>query len=231
MKVLVACEESQAVTKELRSLGIEAYSCDIIECSGGHPEWHIMQDVLPLLDGNCSFVTMDGTSHHINGKWDMLFAFPPCTYLCNTGTPYLDVDKWGQRAIERAVKREEAFEFFMRFVNADCEKIVIENPVGLPNSRYRKPDQIINPWQFNHPYAKKTCLWLKGVEKLKPLCLEKPNDIKSYAFHTMIDENGKTISWNSDLSKKLRSKTFPGVAKAMATQWCRTQWLDKILGD
>lgn len=234
MRVLVACEESQAVTKEFRKLGHEAYSCDIIECSGGHPEWHIKADVLPLLNpkwyhlSRCSggeqwegikFKTMDGRYHQFEGRWDMIIAFPPCTYLCNTGTPYLDVNKWGQKAIERAKKREEAFGFFMSFANADCSKIVIENPVGLPNSRYRKPDQIINPWQFNHPFAKKTCLWLKGVKKLEPICNKKPDNIKSYAFHTMVDENGKTISWNSDLSKKLRSKTFPGVAKAMAEQW------------
>ena len=219
MKVLVACEESQAVTIELRKLGHEAYSCDIIECSGGHPEWHIMQDVLPLLNGDCEFVSMDGQAHRIDGKWDMIIAFPPCTYLCNTGTPYLDVSKWGQKAIERAKKREDAFQFFMAFVNADCEKIVIENPVGLPNSRYRKPDQIINPWQFNHPFNKRTCLWLNGVEKLKATCDVRPDNIKSYAFHTMYDENGKTISWSSEQSKKLRSKTFSGIAKAMAEQW------------
>lgn len=219
MNILVACEESQAVTKEFRRLGHEAYSCDIIECSGGHPEWHIMQDVLPLLNGNCTFNTVDGIEHKIDGKWDMLIAFPPCTYLCNTGTPYLDVKKWGQKAIERAAKREEAFLFFMSIANADCEKIAIENPVGLPNSRYRKPDQIINPWQFGHPFNKKTCLWLKGVEKLTPTCDVRPDNIKSYAFHTMYDENGKTISWSSDLSKKLRSKTFPGIARAMAEQW------------
>lgn len=219
MKILVACEESQAVTKELRRLGHEAYSCDIIDQSGGHPEWHIMHNVLPLLDGKCEFRTTDGTHHHIDSKWDMIIAFPPCTYLCNTGTPYLDVSKWGQKAIERAKKREEAFAFFMEIVRADCEKIAIENPVGLPNSRFKKPDQIINPWQFGAPFAKKTCLWLKGLKKLKPLCDRKPENLKSWAFHTMVDENGKTISWDSALSKKLRSKTFPEIAKAMADQW------------
>jgi hypothetical protein len=219
MKVLVACEESQAVCKAFRERGHEAYSCDIIDCSGGHPEWHIKNDVLPLLGGNCEFMSMDGKSHTINGRWDMIIAFPPCTYLCNTGTPYLDVNKWGEKAIERAQKRENAFEFFMKFVNADCDKVIIENPVGLPNSRYRRPDQIINPWQFNHPFAKKTCLWLKGVKTLNPLCEKRPDNIKSYAFHTMTDENGKTISWSSELSKKMRSKTFPGIARAMAEQW------------
>lgn len=223
MKVLVACEESQVVCKAFRAKGHEAYSCDIIECSGDRPEWHIQEDVLPLIDGNCEFTTCDGKQHYINGKWDMILAFPPCTYLCNTGTPYLDVAKWGKKAIERAKKREEAFIFFMRFVNADCEKIVIENPVGLPCSRYRKPNQIINPWQFRREneeaYAKKTCLWLKGVSPLIPLYTEKPENIKSLAYHTMYDENGKTISWNSELSKKLRSKTAAGIGEAMAQQW------------
>lgn len=231
MNILVACEESQAVTKELRRLGHNAFSCDIIECSGGHPEWHIMQDVLPLLNGNCHFKTTDGAKHAVLGRWDMIIAFPPCTYLCNTGTPYLDVSKWGQKALERAKKREEAFGFYMEFVKADCEKIVIENPVGLPNSRYRKPDQIINPWQFGHPFAKKTCLWLKGVDKLEPLCNEKPENIKSYAFHTMLDENGKTISWDSDLSKKMRSKTFPGIARAMAEQWAGEDFSHQLTMD
>lgn len=230
MKVLVACEESQAVCKAFRERGHEAYSCDIIECSGGHPEWHIQGDVLNILNPQIeyandkvyeviSFKTTDGKRHNLFGKWDMILAFPPCTYLCNTGTPYLDVNKWGEKAIERAKKREEAFDFFMNFANADCEKIVIENPVGLPNSRYRKPDQIINPWQFGHPFNKKTCLWLKGVNKLESTVTEKPQNIKSYAFHTMYDEKGKTISWSSDLSKKLRSKTFEGIAKAMSEQW------------
>lgn len=203
MRILVACEESQAVTKELRKLGHEAYSCDIIPCSGGHPEWHLQQDVLPLL----------------KEKWDMIIAFPPCTFLTNTGNPYLNVEKWGQRAIDRYESRKEAFDFFMEFANADCEKIVIENPIGYASTNFRKPDQIIQPWQFGHPFTKATCLWLKGVEKLKPLIIEKPQDCKSYAWETMIDERGKTISWNSDLSKKLRSKTFPGIAKAMAEQW------------
>ena len=232
MKVLVACEESQAVAIEFRKLGHEAYSCDIIECSGGHPEWHIMQDVLQLLnpsqipiwDGNTTikgieFKTCDGKEHFISNQWDMIIAFPPCTYLTNTGNPYLNVEKWGEKAIQRAKYREEAFEFFMRFANADCEKIAIENPIGYANTHYRKPNQIIQPWHFGHPFTKATCLWLKGLEPLKPIAIEKPLNCKSYAWETMIDERGKTISWNSDLSKKLRSKTFPGVAKAMAEQW------------
>lgn len=219
MKILVACEESQAVTIELRKLGHEAYSCDIIECSGGHPEWHIQENVLPLLNGFCSFRTVDGASHTLIQKWDMIIAFPPCTYLTNTGNPYLNVEKWGEKAIQRAKNREEAFEFFMKFANADCEKIAIENPIGYCNTHYRKPNQIIQPWQFGHPFTKGTCLWLKGLAPLVPEVKEKPQNCKSYAWETMIDERGKTISWDSDLSKKLRSKTFPGIGRAMAEQW------------
>lgn len=203
MKVLIACEESQAVCRAFRKRGHEAYSCDIQECSGGHPEWHIKGDVLPLL----------------NEKWDLIIAHPPCQFLTNTGNPYLNVEKWGEKAIQRAKDREKAFEFFMMFANADCEKICIENPIGYPNTHYRKPDQIIQPWQFEHPFTKATCLWLKGLQPLKPKVTEKPQNCKSYAWETMIDERGKTISWNSELSRKLRSKTFEGIAQAMAEQW------------
>ena len=125
MKILVACEESQAVTKELRRLGHEAYSCDIIECSGGHPEWHITQDVLPLLNGRCEFKTMDGAEHKIDGKWDMIIAFPPCTHLCSSG------QRWFTEGVKPLSLQREGIAFFYRFVMADCEKIAIENPVGI----------------------------------------------------------------------------------------------------
>lgn len=203
MKVLVACEESQRVCMAFREKGHEAYSCDIQECSGGHPEWHIHGDVLPLL----------------KEKWDLIIAHPPCQFLTNTGNCYFNVEKYGQKAIQRAKDREEAFEFFMRFANANCDKICIENPIGYPNTHYRKPDQIIQPWQFGHPFTKATCLWLKGLEPLKPFVTEKPQNCKSYAHETMIDERGKTISWTSELCRKLRSKTFEGIAEAMAEQW------------
>lgn len=219
MKILIACEESQRVCIAFREKGHEAYSCDIQECSGEHPEWHIVGDCLPLLNGKCDFRTMDGATHSIDSKWDIIIAHPPCTYLANTGNPYLNEKKYGEKAIKRKMLREEASEFFMRFVNADCDKIAIENPIGYMSTKYRKPNQIIQPWQFGHPYTKATCLWLKGLDNLIPLITEKPNNLKSYAWETMIDERGKTISWNSDLSKKLRSKTFYGIAKAMAEQW------------
>lgn len=139
MKILVACEESQAVTVELRKLGHKAYSCDIIECSGGHPEWHIMQDVLPLLNGNCEFKTLDGVNHKIDGKWDMIIAFPPCTYLTVTGNRWFNVDRYGEKTIQRMKDREDAIKFFMAFANADCDRIAIENPIGVMSTVYRKP--------------------------------------------------------------------------------------------
>lgn len=163
MRVLVACEESQAVCIALRDLGHEAFSCDIIECSGGHPEWHILGDVLPLLDGDCTFETSDHVIHNQCGRWDMIIAFPPCTHLCSSG------QHWFSRGLKDPALREEGAEFFMRFVNAKCDRIAIENPVGIMSTRYRKPDQIINPFQFGHPERKNTCLWLKNLPPSKKL--------------------------------------------------------------
>ena len=204
MKVLVACEESQAVCKEFRKLGHEAYSCDIIECSGGHPEWHLQQDVLPLL----------------KEKWDMIIAFPPCTYLTVTGNRWFNIDRYGEKAIQRHKDRKDAIDFFMAFANADCEKICIENPVGIMSSEWRKPNQIINPWQFGDAFEKKTCLWLKGLPELKPTNIVEIPPRKRF-------DSGKSMpSWYAEawhLPKeeraKLRSKTFPGIARAMAEQW------------
>ena len=145
MNILVACEESQAVCKAFRDKGHRAFSCDIQECSGGYPEWHIKGNVLPLLDGNCMFVTQDGKGHIVNGKWDMIIAFPPCTFLTVTGNRWFDVEKYGEKAIQRQKDREEGAKFFMQFANADCDKIAIENPIGCMSTRYRTPDQIIQP--------------------------------------------------------------------------------------
>lgn len=220
MKVLVACEESQAVTIELRKLGHEAYSCDIIECSGGHPEWHIMQDVLPLLNGDCEFVSMDGKKHKVSGQWDMIIAFPPCTYLTVTGNRWFNVERYGEKAILRMKDRENAIKFFMAFANADCPRIAIENPVGIMSSTWRKPNQIINPYEFGDPFEKKTCLWLKGLPDLKP------TDIVEFPPRKKFDSGKSMPAWYAeawhlpkDERAKLRSKTFPGIAKAMAEQW------------
>lgn len=223
MKILIACEESQAVTIEMRKLGHEAFSCDIIECSGGHPEWHIKQDVLPLLNGRCSFTTCDGVKHEIKGKWDMIIAFPPCTHLCSAG------QHWFTRGLKDPALREEAVDFFMAFANADCDKIAIENPIGIMSTRYRKPDCKVHPWQFGHPETKNTCLWLKNLPSLVPTdILEKPEggwknqhftkDGK-YASFVNYDENGKVLAWNDPRTARIRSKTYPGIAKAMAEQW------------
>ena len=175
MRVLVACEESQRVCNAFREKGHNAFSCDILPCSGGHPEWHIQGDVLKILNPYelpfggevIEFRTMDGADYVIK-KWDLIIAFPPCTYLTVTGNRWFNVDRYGEKAIRRHKDREEAIKFFMAFANADCEKIAIENPVGVMSSEWRKPNQIINPWQFGDAFEKKTCLWLKGLPELTP---------------------------------------------------------------
>ena len=220
MNVLVACEESQRVCIAFRERGHNAFSCDIEPCSGGHPEWHIMQDVIPILNGLCSFKTMDGIEHSIDGKWDLIIAFPPCTYLTVTGNRWFNIDRYGEKAIQRHKERKDAIDFFMAFANSDCEKIAIENPVGIMSSEWRKPNQIINPWQFGDAFEKKTCLWLKGLPELKPTNIVEIPPRKRF-------DSGKSMpSWYAEawhLPKeeraKLRSKTFPGIARAMAEQW------------
>lgn len=223
MRILVACEESQAVTKELRRLGHEAYSCDIIECSGGHPEWHIKGDVLKLLDGDhhCLFWTMDGVGHITPKRWDMILAFPPCTHLSSSG-------QWAYaRGFKDTGLREAAAEFFMRFAAADCPRIAIENPIGIMSTRWRKPDQIIQPWQFGHKAEKSTCLWLKGLPLLRPDVTEKP-ELEYFEWtDTRTGKKKRMQRWMydirciSDRAKRAAtaSKTFPGIAKAMAEQW------------
>lgn len=234
MKVLVACEESQAVTTEFRSLGVEAYSCDIIECSGGHPEWHVQQDVEPLINGNCSFCTCDGVEHWITGRWDMIIAFPPCTYMSNAGACRMFPRK-GQIDEERFQKAMEAKAFFMKFYNASCEHICIENPVPLSVVELPEKSQVIQPYMFGHPYSKKTYLWLKGLPLLTPTDIVKP--LGSYVCgnaEIWKKQAAAGIVYGKEKSAKHRSKTFPGVAKAMATQWVgldglRSKWLDELL--
>lgn len=219
LKILIACEESQRVATEFRNLGYEAYSCDIQEPSGGHPEYHIKQDVLPLINGRCKFTTMDGVQHVVDDKWNLIIAFPSCTYLTVTGNRWFNEDVYGDAARKRKANREEAAEFFMKIANADCDHIAIENPVGVMSTRWRKPDQIIQPWMFGDPFEKKTCLWLKNLSKLNSsdVVLPPPRQVLS---------SGKTMpKWYSNCGgnrPKERSKTFPGVAKAM------TQWLEDI---
>lgn len=223
MKVLVACEESQAVCKAFREKGHEAYSCDILECSGGHPEWHILGDALKAVEGG-SVTTMDGKEHEI-GKWDLLIAHPPCTFLTVSGNRWFNVERYGDRAVERLKNRKEAAEFFMAFVNADIPRVCVENPVGYMSTHYRKPDCIVQPYEFGHPARKKTCLWLKNLPPLIPTDVVSPGEILPGGYSVgasanyATDENGKILPWNDPRTAKARSKTFLGIAKAMASQW------------
>ena len=209
MNVLVACEESQRVCTAFREKGHNAFSCDILPCSGGHPEWHIMQDVIPLLDGRCSFNTMDGIEHSIDGKWDLIIAHPPCTYLSNAGARFLYPK--GVLNEERLAKGMIAKDFFMHFYNADCDRIAIENPI--PSKVYGLPPytQTIQPWMFGHPVQKKTCLWLNGLPKLQP------TNVVEERQSTKIP--GNWFNSGGKERQKNRAKTFPGIAKAMAEQW------------
>ena len=209
INILVACEESQRVCEAFRKLGGKAYSCDIMECSGGHPEWHIMQDVIPLLNGWCSFKTMDGVEHSIDGKWDLIIAHPPCTYLSNAGARFLYPK--GVLNEERLAKGMIAKDFFMHFYNADCDRIAIENPI--PSKVYGLPPytQTIQPWMFGHPVQKKTCLWLNGLPELQP------TNVVEERQSTKIP--GNWFNSGGKERQKNRAKTFPGIAKAMAEQW------------
>ena len=231
LKVLVACEESQRVCSEMRKLGHEAYSCDIQEPSGRHPEWHILGDVLEVLspgfykdyagfvEKGIQFQTMDDNLHIVK-KWDLIIAHPPCTYLSNAGAARL-FPKKGQLNEERYQQGLKAKEFFMYFLSADCEHIAVENPIptrifGLP-----KYTQIIQPYEYGHPYSKKTCLWLKKLPKLEPTNIVEP--ICSWVSGGSKDNHGNKRS-NCGMKfrdSKTKSKTFEGIAKAMAEQWSK----------
>lgn len=219
MKVLVACEESQRVCTAFRELGHEAYSCDIQECSGGHPEWHIKGDALDYINGYAMFYTLDGEEHCIPDKWDLLIAHPPCTYLSNAGACRLYPQK-GLIDAERLKKGLHAKRFFMKFLNADCNKICVENPI--PSSIFELPKytQIIQPYEHGHPYSKKTCLWLKGLPLLKPTAIIK-NNIVSWVSGGSKDNRGnpRRQSGTKIRDPKIKAKTFLGIAKAMAEQW------------
>jgi hypothetical protein len=203
MKILVACEESQAVTKELRKLGHEAFSCDILSCSGGHPEWHLKQDVFKVIEKG----------------WDMMIAFPPCTDLAVSGARHFErkrVDGTQQKSIK----------FFMDLANAPIEKIALENPIGIMSTEWRKPDQIIQPWQFGDKAQKSTCLWLKNLPKLKPTNIVEKGEF--FEFTSKKGEKKRMPMWyykalqeakTPAQRRTLRSKTFKGIAIAMAAQW------------
>lgn len=207
MRVLIACEESQTVCKAFRALGHEAYSCDIQECSGGHPEWHIQDDVLRILNGykgggyGCPwFTTNDGTNHDTPERWDLIIAHPPCTDLAVSGA------RWFPEK-QKDMRQQKAVAFFMQIALAACEMIAVENPIGIMSTVYRKPDQIIQPWQFGHGEVKATCLWLKNLPKLIP---------------TDIVDGREQRVWRmapGPERAKLRSRTYTGIARAMAEQW------------
>lgn len=204
LKILIACEESQTVCKAFRELGNEAYSCDIQECSGGHPEWHIQGDVLPLL----------------NEKWDLIIAHPPCTYLSNAGARWLYAG--GKLNEERYKKGLDGKEFFLKFLNANCDHIAVENPI--PSSIYDLPryTQVIQPYEYGEPWSKKTCLWLKGLPPLHPTNIIE--DYKPFCSSGSYSKNHEPKYKGASRkggSAKARSKTFPGIAKAMAEQWTK----------
>lgn len=226
MNVLIACEESQTVCLAFRKMGHNAFSCDIQDCSGGYPKWHIKGDVTKLLNGG-NFMTMD-LKRHIIKKWDLIIAHPPCTHLCVSGARHFEEKR-------KNGQQEEAIKFFIKFLDCTCEKVCIENPVGIISGNYikkyfpkicaknglpLKPAQIIQPYMFGDNHRKTTCLWLKGLKPLKPTKIVEPTLI------TYTCKNGKKVTFDEFMIKgfkgdrsKHRSKTFPGIAKAMAEQW------------
>ena len=229
MRVLVACEESQQVTKAFRAAGHEAYSCDVQPCSGGHPEWHIQQDVFTAINGF--------------GKCDLLIAHPPCTFLTVANT-YITRGCSKYTKEQAVTMQKEAIDFFLAFTQIDIEKVCIENPIGIMSRHYRKPDQIIQPWWYGDPESKATCLWLKGLPELKPVRYECDwlfyrchcGNIFEYEYskYGCCAGNGERAAkpfWNNQTRSgqnklppskdraKLRSKTYPGIARAMAEQW------------
>lgn len=221
MMALVACEESQRVTMALRELGVEAYSCDTQEPSGGHPEWHIQGDAVPLVNGNCLFTTMGGDRHIIIGEWDLLIAHPPCTFLTNAGA--VRMRKNGQIVAERYEKAMEAKAFFMKFYEANCPHIAVENPTPMKLVELPPYTQAIQPYEYGHPYSKRTCLWLKGLPALQPTQVLEHHE--PYVNGGCKDANGnyRRFQGRKERDPKNRSKTFPGIAQAMARQW--TAWI------
>lgn len=225
MNVLVACEESQRVCIAFRERGHTAWSCDILPCSGGHPEWHILGDCLPILNGDCDFTDEAGGRHSQNGRWDLIIAHPPCTYLTAAGNRWFEVERYGEAARKRQRDRYSAIVFFMQMITADSPRVAVENPIGIMSSAFRKPDQIIHPYQFGERAEKKTCLWLKGLPPLMATQITDAGEKNRFgqslaaSAHWATDERGKAIAWNDPRTSVIRSKTFPGIARAMAEQW------------
>ena len=200
--VLVACEESRVVCTAFRMMGHNAYSCDLQHCSGGHPYWHIMGDALSVIEGFCTFTTEDGITHYemLWCDWDLIIAHPPCTDLASSGA------RWFKEK-QADGRQERSINFFLEFTQIECPRVAIENPIGIMSTVYRKPDQIIQPWQFGHGETKATCLWLKGLPELTP---------------TEIVEGREQKIWRmapGPERAKLRSRTYTGIGEAMAKQW------------
>ena len=224
MNVLVACEESQRVCTAFRERGHTAWSCDIQQCSGGHPEWHILGDCLPILNGNCEFTTEAGGRHLQNGRWDLIIAHPPCTYLSGVTTRHLSLRmNPPEKVISRMWMLAEGAVFFTRLAEAPAERVCVENPQGFMSRLYRKPDQVIEPYYFAESEAdednyehKRTCLWLRGL----PLLVRTTNlpspPAKGFTKSGKAKHFEETATGNR---AKTRSKTFPGIARAMAEQW------------
>lgn len=219
MNVLIACEESQRVCTAFREKGHRAFSCDILDCSGGHPEWHIKDDVLPLLNGRCEFTLQNRQTDRQTDRWDLIIAHPPCTDLCVSGA------RWFAEK-QKDLRQQKAVAFFMHFVLANCDRICIENPIGIMSNVYQKPSQIIQPWWFGDNYSKGTCLWLKGLEPLKPETTEQPEiefvewtDAKTGKKKRQDKFSADALKLPPEERARLRSQTFPGIARAMAEQW------------
>lgn len=219
LRVLIACECSQAVCAQFRALGDECYSCDVVDQYGGHPEWHIMRDVRDLLDGDCAFETRDGTAHYV-AAWDLIIAHPPCTYLSAAQNGLYDAKRLGAEYVaERLRRREEAERFFLRFARLQCP-YAIDNPPGRMSTRWRRPDQVIQPYEYGDSAQKATCLWIQGLPRLIPT-----NPVEKPPVHVFPSAN-RMSAWVFATSKlpakdraRVRSKTFPGIAAAMANQW------------
>ena len=218
MNVLIACEESQRVCKAFRARGHRAFSADIQECSGGHPEWHILGDVLPLLNGNCEFTLQNRERERQIGRWDLIIAHPPCTYISNAGARWLY--KGGQLNIERYIEGMKGAMFLMKMLAADCDRVAVENPI--PSKIYDLPQctQIIQPYEYGEPFSKKTCLWIRGMKPLQPtnILTEYKPYCSSGSYSGSHDPKFKGVS-RAGGSAKIRSKTFKGIAEAMAEQW------------
>lgn len=232
LNILIACEESQAVCKAFRKLGHNAYSCDLLACSGEHPEWHFNHDVTDVLN-KTNLILQNGKKASVKGAWDLMIGHPPCTYLAVSGAQWyyhpddknLPVEKRRPhpKYPNRAKDREDGVNFFMLLANARIKRIAIENPVGIMSNRWRKPDQKIQPYEFGDPYSKGTCLWLKNLWTLHP-----SKETEDHGEKIFFKSGKSQPKWYSEALSKartpeerrtLRSKTFPGIARAMAEQW------------